>query len=97
MSDSTTAREALGAATIDRVTVVGLARIAAAEFVRKARIGDDPRDFRIDLYRQVEVPDRAVSMLGRPHSVAVRIKITCESMLFDGAGQTMLVVPAPSA
>jgi hypothetical protein len=71
--------------------VDALAQIAAGEFVRRMRKGDDPKSFRIDLYRRVEVPDRALTTLGRAHCVAVRIRVTCESMLFD---QTLVIPPS---
>lgn len=42
-------------------------------------------EHRIDLYREVEIDDPAVRMmLGRPHRLRVRIKITASSLLFDG-------------
>jgi len=41
-------------------------------------------DHRIDLYREVNVDDPTVRMmLGRPHKVRVRIKITASSLLFE--------------
>jgi hypothetical protein len=41
-------------------------------------------DRRIDIYREVEIDDAAVRlMLGRPHKLRVRIKITARSLLFD--------------
>jgi hypothetical protein len=72
--------------------VDALAQLAAGEFVRQMRQGEDPKAFRIDLYRRVTVPDRALATLGRAHDVAVRIRVTCESMLFDST----LIIP-PSA
>jgi hypothetical protein len=73
--------------------VDALAQIAAGEFVRRMRAGEDPRKFRIDLLRQVSVPDRALKTLGRHHAVAVRIRVTCESLLFDKDGSAALVIP----
>jgi hypothetical protein len=71
-----------------------LARAAAGEFVRAARRADGPNAYRIDLYRQVEVTDRALATLGRTHRVAVRIKISCESLLFEPqAGGASIVIP----
>lgn len=48
-------------------------------------------DRRIDIYREVEIDDPAVRlMLGRPHRLRVRLKITASSLLFEdkngGAG-----------
>ncbi len=41
-------------------------------------------EHRIDIYRDIEVEDPAVSkMLGRPHRVRVRVRITAQSLLFD--------------
>jgi hypothetical protein len=60
--------------------------IRLGELVRKAakaltRAG---LEHRIDIYRDVEVEDPAVQkMLGRPHKVRVRIKITAQSLLFE--------------
>ena len=43
-------------------------------------------DRRIDIYREVEIDDPAVRlMLGRPHKLRVRIKITATSLLFEGS------------
>lgn len=42
-------------------------------------------EHRIDIYRDIEIEDAAVQkMLGRPHKVRVRIKITAQSLLFEG-------------
>jgi hypothetical protein len=60
--------------------------IRLGELVRKAakaltRAG---LEHRIDIYRDVEVEDPAVQkMLGRPHKVRVRVKITAQSLLFE--------------
>jgi hypothetical protein len=41
-------------------------------------------EHRIDIYRDVEVDDPAVRMmLGRPHRIRVRVKITAASLLFE--------------
>lgn len=43
-------------------------------------------EHRIDIYRDVEIDDPAVRMmLGRPHRIRVRVKITAASLLFEGA------------
>ena len=73
--------------------VDNLARLAAAQFVRQMRAGDDPKQFRLDIYRKVMVPDLALATLGRTHGVAVRIRVTCESLLFDKDDATALVIP----
>ena len=62
----------------DTITLEELCR-NAARVLSKAGL-----DHRIDLYREVEVDDPAVRMmLGRPHRVRVRIKITASSLLFE--------------
>jgi|HubBroStandDraft_4_1064222.scaffolds.fasta_scaffold56286_5 hypothetical protein len=78
----------------DGLTIAQLVRVAAAQFVREARRGADPLGFRFDLYRQVEVPDRALTVLKRAHLVAVRVKVTCESMVFEGPSITAVIPPA---
>jgi hypothetical protein len=78
----------------DGLTIAQLVRVAAAQFVREARRGVDPLGLRFDLYRRVEVPDRALTVLNRPHLVAVRIKVTCESLLFEGPATTAVIPPA---
>jgi hypothetical protein len=56
-------------------------------------------EHRIDIYRDIEVEDPAVQrMLGRPHKVRVRVKITARSLLFDertdvAANDTVEVLP----
>ena len=63
--------------------------ITLAELCNKAALAlaKAGLDHRIDLYREVEVDDPAVRMmLGRPHRLRVRIKITAASLLFDSAG-----------
>jgi hypothetical protein len=96
MGDSNSATEVLAAATIsDDVTLAKIVQTAAGQFVRQARVGNDPTRFRLDLYRKVEVQDRAISILGRKHAVAVRISITCESLLFDRGEKTATVVLPP--
>ena len=43
---------------------------------------------RIDIYRDVEIDDPAVRMmLGRPHRIRVRVKITATSLLFENSAQ----------
>jgi len=57
----------------------------AAEALARAGL-----DRRIDIYREVEIDDPAVRlMLGRPHRLRVRVKITAASLLFE-AGQDLL-------
>ena len=42
-------------------------------------------DRRIDIYRDVEVDDPSVArMLGRPHRLRVRVRITASSLLHEG-------------
>lgn len=44
-------------------------------------------DRRIDIYRIVEINDPWImETLGRKHKIRVRVKITAESLLFDGSG-----------
>lgn len=63
----------------DNVSLEELCR-NAAQVLSRAGL-----EHRIDLYREVEIDDPAVRMmLGRPHRVRVRIKITASSLLFDG-------------
>ncbi|HSW34251.1 MAG TPA: hypothetical protein VLH36_11630 [Steroidobacteraceae bacterium] len=63
----------------------------AAEALARAGL-----DRRIDIYREVEIDDPAVRlMLGRPHRLRVRVKITASSLLFE-AGQDELA-PAGGA
>lgn len=51
----------------------------AAEALARAGL-----DRRIDIYREVEIDDPAVRlMLGRPHRLRVRVKITASSLLFE--------------
>lgn len=58
----------------------------AAEALARAGL-----DRRIDIYREVEIDDPAVRlMLGRPHRLRVRVKITASSLLFEtGQDQQM--------
>lgn len=81
----------------DSVTIAQLARAAAAQFVREARKGNDPMRYRLDLYRKVDVPDRAIASLERAHAVAVRISVICESMLFEEDAATTSVVIRPAS
>ncbi len=47
-------------------------------------------EHRIDIYRDVDVDDPAVRMmLGRPHRVRVRVKITATSLLFESGKQSL--------
>jgi hypothetical protein len=93
-SAPTSSSDAKNRAQVDGWTVAELCRTAAGQFVRQARHGNDPTKFRVDVRRKVEVPDKAIATLGRAHSVAVRISITCESMLFDhGRDATAVLLP----
>ena len=60
--------------------------IKLGELVRRAAkaLARAGLEHRIDIYRDIEVDDPAVQkMLGRPHRVRVRIKITAQSLLFE--------------
>jgi len=62
----------------DQIRLGDLARQAAGALVKAGF------EHRIDIYRDVEVEDPVVQkMLGHPHRVRVRIKITAESLLFS--------------
>jgi hypothetical protein len=62
----------------DDITLAQLCQEAAQTLARAGM------EHRIDIYREVEVDDPAVRMmLGRPHRVRVRVKITAASLLFD--------------
>jgi hypothetical protein len=62
----------------DDIKLGDLARRAAKALTRAGL------EHRIDIYRDIEVDDPAVQkMLGRPHRVRVRIKITAQSLLFE--------------
>jgi len=62
----------------DDVKLGDLARRAARALTRAGL------EHRIDIYRDIEVDDPAVQkMLGRPHRVRVRIRITAQSLLFE--------------
>jgi hypothetical protein len=62
----------------DDIKLGDLARRAARALTRAGL------EHRIDIYRDIEVEDPAVQkMLGRPHRVRVRIRITAQSLLFD--------------
>lgn len=66
----------------DDVTLEELCREAATALARAGL------EHRIDIYRDVDVDDPAVRMmLGRPHRVRVRIKITATSLLFADSPQ----------
>jgi hypothetical protein len=63
----------------DNITLKELCAKAAQALVRAGL------DRRIDIYREVEIDDPAVRlMLGRPHRLRVRVKITASSLLFEG-------------
>lgn len=79
--------------SIDGLMVADLMKMAAAEFVRRARKGEDMSGYEVDLSRLVDVPDKALTTLNRPHRVAVRLKVTCESLLFDRGPVTSAVIP----
>lgn len=68
----------------DNITLGQLCK-KAAEALARAGL-----DRRIDIYREVEIDDPAVRlMLGRPHRLRVRLKITAASLLFEsGQEQT---------
>jgi len=62
----------------DDIKLGELARKAAKALTRAGL------EHRIDIYRDIDVEDPAVQkMLGRPHKVRVRIKITAQSLLFE--------------
>jgi len=62
----------------DDITLEELCRRAAKALARAGL------EHRIDIYRDVELDDPAVRMmLGRPHRVRVRVKITATSLLFE--------------
>jgi hypothetical protein len=62
----------------DNITLKQLCVKAAEALVRSGL------DRRIDIYREVEVDDPAIRlMLGRPHRLRVRVKITATSLLFE--------------
>jgi|OpeIllAssembly_1097287.scaffolds.fasta_scaffold80903_2 hypothetical protein len=62
----------------DNITLGQLCK-KAAEALARAGL-----DRRIDIYREVEIDDPAVRlMLGRPHRLRVRVKITAASLLFE--------------
>jgi hypothetical protein len=62
----------------DDIKLGDLARRAARALTRAGL------EHRIDIYRDIEVEDAAVQkMLGRPHRVRVRIRITAQSLLFE--------------
>lgn len=62
----------------DDITLEDLCRRAAKALARAGL------EHRIDIYRDVDIDDPAVRMmLGRPHKVRVRVKITATSLLFE--------------
>jgi hypothetical protein len=75
----------------DNITLGQLCK-KAAEALARAGL-----DRRIDIYREVEIDDPAVRlMLGRPHRLRVRLKITAASLLFE-SGQDEEQQPAAGA
>ena len=77
----------------ENITLAQLCAKAAEALVRAGL------DRRIDIYREVEIDDPAVRlMLGRPHRLRVRVKITAESLLFEaGQGRQEPAVAGPEA
>jgi hypothetical protein len=66
----------------DDITLAELCEKAAQTLARAGL------EHRIDIYRDVEVDDPAVRMmLGRPHKIRVRVKITAASLLFEGGDE----------
>jgi hypothetical protein len=66
----------------DNITLKQLCAKAAEALLRSGL------DRRIDIYREVEVDDPAIRlMLGRPHRLRVRVKITATSLLFESGGE----------
>ncbi|HEU0199862.1 MAG TPA: hypothetical protein VFR86_05460 [Burkholderiaceae bacterium] len=64
----------------DDITLEELCQRAAKALARAGL------EHRIDIYRDVDIDDPAVRMmLGRPHRVRIRIKITAASLLFEPA------------
>jgi hypothetical protein len=62
----------------DEITLEELCQRAAKALARAGL------EHRIDIYRDVDIDDPAVRMmLGRPHRVRIRIKITAVSLLFE--------------
>ena len=67
----------------DNITLKQLCAKAAEALVRAGL------EHRIDIYREVEVEDPAIRlMLGRPHRLRVRVKITAASLLFEPAQES---------
>ncbi len=84
-------------AQVDAMSVVELCRRAAGQFVREAREQKDPCGFRFDISRSVQVPDKKIEILGRAHTVGVRITVRCESLLFEGVGSATKIFPSEVA
>jgi hypothetical protein len=62
----------------DDITLAALCAEAAKALSRAGL------EHRIDIYREVDVDDPAVRMmLGRPHRLRVRVRITATSLLFE--------------
>jgi len=75
----------------DNITL-GQLCVKAAEALARAGL-----DRRIDIYREVEIEDPAVRlMLGRPHRLRVRIKITAASLLFEDGQEQRAPAGAPA-
>ncbi len=67
----------------DKTTLEQLCKEAAQALARAGL------EHRIDIFREVEVDDPAVRMmLGRPHRLRLRIRITAESLLFEGEARS---------
>jgi len=74
----------------DDITLGRLCRKAAQALARAGL------DRRIDIYREVEIDDPAVQlMLGRPHRLRVRVKITASSLLFEGSTEPPATSDSP--
>lgn len=73
----------------DDITLEDLCRRAAKALARAGL------EHRIDIYRDVDIDDPAVRMmLGRPHRVRVRVKITATSLLFEQQAEAEATDPA---
>lgn len=68
---------------IDSLTFADVVKRAASIIARNRQT-----NARIDIYREVMLDDPVtLEALGRRHPVAVRVKITAQSMLFDSASK----------
>lgn len=81
------------APSIESLIVSDLMKMAGSEFVRRASKGENTTDYQVELVRSIDVPDKSLTTLNRPHRVAVRLKVTCESLLFDRGPVTSVVIP----